>query len=154
MEESQGIYIICGRGVEKNDLYIDYSVILNVLMGIWFVPRAIRRLMNVHVRGVLHDYSASIYYRIATSMYKIDEEVEADLIFLGDSHMFYGEWENWYNQYSVLNRGIDSDTCEGVFNRIEECLIHNPKVIFMMVGINDICFSVKSEESLHFLDQT
>ena len=37
-----------------------------------------------------------------------------------------------------MNRGIGSDTSEGVLHRLEEVIARNPEKIFLMIGINDL----------------
>ena len=37
-----------------------------------------------------------------------------------------------------MNRGIGSDTVEGLYNRIGEIVSHHPQKVFIMIGINDI----------------
>lgn len=50
----------------------------------------------------------------------------------------------------ILNRGIGSDTTEGVWNRIDEIISHKPKKLFILTGANDIGRGVPKEDSLRF----
>jgi len=61
-----------------------------------------------------HNPTSSVYYRIATAIYDIDKDAVIDAVFLGDSHMFYGEWENRFKSYSILNRGIGDDIASDI----------------------------------------
>lgn len=61
-----------------------------------------------------------------------------DKIFLGDSITDHGEFQEYYPEEKVLNRGIAEDTSKGVLNRIDEVVNRNPKEVYIMIGINDI----------------
>lgn len=78
----------------------------------------------------------------------MDTEIITDVLMLGDSHMFYGEWENWFPCYNILNRGIGNDTVEGVLSRLDEALSHFPKIVFLMCGINDIAGRIAESETI------
>ena len=62
-----------------------------------------------------------------------------DVVFLGDSITWYCYWNELIDtEFSVMNRGIGSDTTFGVIHRLDEVFEHKPKFIFIMIGINDI----------------
>ena len=66
-------------------------------------------------------------------------ESDADVVFAGDSITSNCHFDELLvTDRTLLNRGIRSDTTEGLFNRLGEILGHNPEVIFIMIGINDI----------------
>ena len=41
-------------------------------------------------------------------------------------------------EYRIVNRGISGDTSSGVLDRLQEVIERRPKVVFVMVGTNDI----------------
>ena len=59
-------------------------------------------------------------------------------IFLGDSLTEAGRWEDIAPDLTVLNRGISGDISFGVIARLDEVLRHQPKKIFLMIGVNDL----------------
>ena len=61
-------------------------------------------------------------------------------IFLGDSITEFGEWSELFPNHTVLNRGIAGDGIMGVKNRLIELTRHQPVRIFLMIGINDLCY--------------
>ncbi len=67
------------------------------------------------------------------------------IIFLGDSITEFGEWSELFPSHSILNRGIAGDGIHGVLNRLSEVKRHNPNLIFLMIGVNDLCFHSPSE---------
>ncbi len=62
------------------------------------------------------------------------------IIFLGDSITEFGEWSELFPNHTVLNRGIAGDGIKGVQNRIQEVKRHQPQKVFLMIGVNDLCF--------------
>ena len=69
-----------------------------------------------------------------------------ELLFLGDSLTARGLWNEFIPEKSCLNRGIGSDTTEGVKNRIKEIISRNPQKLFLMIGINDLAKNIRSDE--------
>jgi lysophospholipase L1-like esterase len=61
-----------------------------------------------------------------------------DVIMLGDSITAGAEWNEYFDKYTVINRGIGGDTSEGVLKRIDEVIRRKPKSVFLLIGINDV----------------
>ena len=61
-----------------------------------------------------------------------------DIVMLGDSLTEWGNWHELVPEYSILNRGISGDTSSGVLDRLQEVIERRPKVVFVMIGTNDI----------------
>jgi len=85
-------------------------------------------------------------YGMRNSLFEIVPPSETDIVFLGDSITQRCEWGELLQGYSVKNRGIGSDTTLGVLNRLDSIIEMNPKMIFLMIGINDL--STDSVENL------
>jgi lysophospholipase L1-like esterase len=67
---------------------------------------------------------------------------EAAIIMLGDSITeFGGDWSELLD-IPALNRGIASDTTEGMLSRLDEVIERKPKIVVVMAGINDIRMGV------------
>jgi lysophospholipase L1-like esterase len=63
---------------------------------------------------------------------------EAAVIMLGDSITEYGgDWSELLDT-PALNRGIASDTAEGMLVRLDEVIGRRPKIVALMAGINEI----------------
>lgn len=63
------------------------------------------------------------------------------IIFLGDSQTALCEWrELMGDTLLILNRGIVGDQVDGVTNRLEEILRHQPTKILLLIGVNDLLF--------------
>lgn len=78
------------------------------------------------------------YYLQKKAIFESLDTEAPDKIFLGDSITDHGEFQEYYPEEKVLNRGIAEDTSNGVLNRIAEVVDRNPKEVYIMIGINDI----------------
>lgn len=74
-------------------------------------------------------------------------------IFLGDSITARGRFEEFFSEKQVLNRGIGSDVSEGILNRLDEIVIHEPQQVFIMAGINDLAHGAAPEEIRDNMDK-
>jgi hypothetical protein len=63
---------------------------------------------------------------------------EYDVVFLGDSITSAGRWSEAFPTINVANRGIPGDTSKGILSRLDSIIQHNPKIAYLMFGINDI----------------
>ena len=73
---------------------------------------------------------------------------DVDIVFLGDSITARFEWQEYFSDLSVSNRGIDSDVCVGAADRLDTVINQNPDKIFIMIGINDIRQQIASEDTM------
>ncbi|MED0935351.1 GDSL-type esterase/lipase family protein [Bacillus mobilis] len=64
--------------------------------------------------------------------------MQSDIVFLGDSHTDYFEWNEHFRDKTISNQGIAGDTVENILKRINYVNSVNPKKIFVMMGINDL----------------
>ena len=60
-----------------------------------------------------------------------------DVVFIGDSLTDSAEWEDIFPSYKIANRGIVSDTSDGILERLDSILSTKADKAFIMVGIND-----------------
>jgi lysophospholipase L1-like esterase len=74
-------------------------------------------------------------------------EQPSAIVFLGDSHIENGEWQELLRPDSglVLNRGITGDYCAGVLGRLDEVLRHRPRALYLLVGVNDLAYGESPE---------
>lgn len=78
------------------------------------------------------------YYLQKKAIFESLDSTGPDKIFLGDSITDNGEFQEYYPDEAVLNRGIAEDTTKGILNRIDEVVSRNPGEVYIMIGINDI----------------
>lgn len=74
------------------------------------------------------------------SQFSKSEKSKGCIVFLGDSITEYGEWSEMFPSYKIINRGIAADGISGILSRLDEVVRHEPKTIFLMIGINDLSF--------------
>lgn len=83
------------------------------------------------------------YWRERTSLFHTFGRM-ADVVMLGDSLTDGAEWQEMFPDQLIVNRGIDSDTTDGVLARLDDILGLKPKVVFVMIGINDFADTSRS----------
>lgn len=64
--------------------------------------------------------------------------VKADIVFLGDSLTFYGDFASIFPDKKVCNLGLRGDTIQGMADRVVQVKSLDPKKVFLMAGINDV----------------
>jgi lysophospholipase L1-like esterase len=78
----------------------------------------------------------SPYWRERTSFFQTFGR-RADVVMIGDSLTDGAEWREMFPGQDIVNRGIDGDTVDGVLARIDSIVSLQPRVAFVMIGIND-----------------
>ena len=73
---------------------------------------------------------------------------KADIVFFGDSLIYYGDFAPLFPDKVVCNLGLRGDTIQGMNNRVKQLKILNPKIVCVMAGINDVA----SNSSLQFVN--
>ena len=64
--------------------------------------------------------------------------VKADIVFFGDSLTYYGDFSSLFPDKVVCNLGLRGDTIQGMIDRVEQVKLLEPRMIFLMAGINDV----------------
>lgn len=78
---------------------------------------------------------------------------DADIVFVGDSRVQLAQWQDIFPHVSVANRGIGSDTLEGLMERVDTLGIRNPKLVILEMGANDILLKHPLEQTVRMADQ-
>ena len=81
------------------------------------------------------------YYATKKSVFEHSEIQQPDKVFLGDIMTDYGEFQEYFPDEVVLNRGIRNDYSKGVLNRVDEVVNRNPAEVYLMIGVNDIRYA-------------
>ena len=74
-----------------------------------------------------------------------------EIVMLGDSLTEWGNWHELVPEFRVINRGIAGDTSFGVLERLQEVIDRRPKLVFVMVGTNDLGLQVQPDTLLRNL---
>ena len=75
---------------------------------------------------------------------------KADIVFFGDSLIYYGDFASLFPNKVVCNLGLRGDTVQGLINRVEQVKKLEPKTVYLMVGINDVTTSSIVEFSSNY----
>ncbi|MBE5870340.1 MAG: hypothetical protein E7294_03645 [Lachnospiraceae bacterium] len=105
------------------------------------------------VHSVPYSYRTNAQYTQRETMFEMSPVQKADIIFVGDSITARAEWQEYYPDQVVLNRGIDSDVTEGVYNRLDTIIDKAPDELYLMIGINDIRQGIDKAITLQFYAQ-
>ncbi|MCD8300350.1 MAG: GDSL-type esterase/lipase family protein [Clostridiales bacterium] len=91
-------------------------------------------------------YTSNPEYGARLSMFELNTS-HADVVFVGDSLTERANLNEFFPDTDLLNRGINSDTTEGVLDRISEVAVHDPEKVFLMIGVNDIRMGVDADDT-------
>ena len=67
------------------------------------------------------------------------------IVMFGDSITYGGEWELLLRRSNIITDGVIGDTTSGFLKRIPNVYFFNPRICFIMGGINDIAKGVRVE---------
>ena len=84
-------------------------------------------------------------YRMRVSLFEALDS-HPDIVIRGDSLTARGEWLELLPWKSVANRGVGGDTTRGVLARLESVIEMKPKVVFILVGVNDVAKGARASE--------
>lgn len=119
------------------------SIIINILL-LGVLTLFIQKQGGInYVKSVLHipydqPYDQNPQYVGRTGLFKQLNIPENSIVFLGDSLTQRSSWNEMFNSNKIINRGIESDTTEGVLHRLDDITKAKPNKIFLMIGINDL----------------
>ena len=86
------------------------------------------------------------YYQEREALFTRFCEGPVDLCCLGDSITQKFEWQGALSGWTVANRGIGSDTTEGMLARLDSVIMLEPRAISLMAGVNDLSLGRTPEE--------
>ena len=113
------------------------SLAVNLAFALVCVSRQIRRQVpDVPSRGQAR---AALFRELAAG-----PSAHRDVVVLGDSLTERGEWWELLDR-PVANRGIAGDTVENVRARLDDIIALEPRVLFVLVGVNDLLAGASPE---------
>ncbi len=77
-------------------------------------------------------------YDYEIGFYKIYKKKQADVVMLGNSITHGVNWNELLDRGDIADRGIPADNLDGMLARLNYVTDLNPKIVFIMAGINDI----------------
>lgn len=106
------------------------SLAVNAAFAAVYVSRHL--VAPAHGRAPRELARAALFRELATGA-----AAERDVVVLGDSLTERGEWSELLEQ-PVANRGISGDTVADVWSRLDDIVALEPRVVFVLVGVNDL----------------
>ncbi len=89
------------------------------------------------------------YYRNRLLYFKEAGRAEYKVVMAGDSITEGVSWQDMLDSLAVINMGIGGDTVEGVLGRIDEICSKKPRIVFLMIGVNDLKEGASVETTFH-----
>lgn len=100
------------------------------------------------VKDIVFNQVISVRKKQKESMFRATPISKGAIVFVGNSITEGGNWDELFPDKVILNRGIGGDVTEGVLNRLDEIIRHQPSKIFICIGTNDIAKGLTQEEIL------
>lgn len=85
------------------------------------------------------------HYRKRLEIFRQNPIGGAKIVFIGDSMIEGGKWDEYFSNSSIVNRGIVGDNTEGISNRFDEVVHAKPTKLFLSGGVNDISQNVDTK---------
>jgi lysophospholipase L1-like esterase len=83
-------------------------------------------------------YKANPNYPLQNDLFDLYKTRQADIVMFGNSLTHGVAWNELLGRSNVVERGITSDILWGYESRINSIIKMNPKIVFIMGGLNDI----------------
>ena len=120
--------------------YINY---LFIIISFNFFGQEIKTLNHLYPNQDLvikyHDDWGEKHYKKRINDFKNKPLNFGDIIFLGNSITEGGKnWSERLDYPNISNRGISGDVTDGVLARLDEIIYFKPKMVFILIGINDL----------------
>ncbi len=84
-------------------------------------------------------------YGQRASLFDVLPVDSTNIVFLGNSLIHGGEWQELLNNPKIVNRGINGDTADGIDERLGSILRGKPAKIFLITGANDISHNLTAD---------
>jgi len=121
-----------------------FLIIINICIFVF----SIYILSKSNLISYFRPSTASSYSTEKKTLFDNLPQSENAIYFLGDSLTDGCEWSELFSNLKIKNRGINSDTTEGILNRLNQITKTKPKKIFIMVGINDLLSNIETNKIL------
>ena len=112
---------------------IGQAIIVNILIFAFAIT-----VLSGNIFGVLDAIFVQPSYERWTSQWDLFDIQPEHTVFLGDSLIEYGAWEELFPDEKIVNRGIVGDRTTGVLARLDQIATGQPARVFLMIGTNDL----------------
>ena len=128
--------------MQRQNLLVKILVLTNMVSLIFLTIVSFRYQVPQKVLnklGIIKFQISRIYPGYGTNnIVSLTHEREGfDVVMIGDSITYGGDWNSLLNNKNIANLGINGDSTDGVLNRINDVFLLKPTICFIMIGIND-----------------
>lgn len=124
------------------NLLLLLSVLFLLLRGDYF------SILTSSMKQTDYDYQSNACYTQRDTQFEMLPKNHVDVVFAGDSITQRFEWQEYFPDLKVANRGIDSDVSLGLLNRVDHITQLSPSKVFLMIGINDLKHNIPNETTI------
>jgi lysophospholipase L1-like esterase len=111
---------------------------LSIALNVFFLIRAFRQEQNSSSRTQNLSEKPISHFLVRDKIFKILPNDADEIIMMGTSLTQNMEWNEFFRDLHIKNRGINGETTQGVIERLDEVIESHPKKIFLEIGINDL----------------
>lgn len=80
---------------------------------------------------------------------KNDENANETIIFLGDSLTHKYKLDEFFEEYPIINSGINGNTTKDIIENLENrVFVYKPTKIILLIGINDMKMKIPKQETI------
>lgn len=118
------------------------SLVVNIVLvalALFFTGKRWRFRHQLHVAHEQYTYKDNPEYWEQLNLQDAYNR-QANIVLLGDSHIYKAQWEDLLNRTDVAARGIGNDLTAGYVARIDQVLKAHPKIVFIEGGANDLYY--------------
>ncbi|ALJ04475.1 hypothetical protein APS56_04670 [Pseudalgibacter alginicilyticus] len=125
----------------KNLIIITLLFVLGfVLIREKYVSRIFDRLTR---EKYIHTYDKNINFKRELELYE-NYKKKGKVVMLGNSITYQCRWNELLQRHDIINQGIGADVTDGFLQRMKYVYKTEPKVCFIMGGINDLFGNISS----------
>lgn len=128
------VYLILFFGLFIGSLFFSYGVYVGVYQ---IFPYNYLLSLKQTVVNSNHGFIEVSRESVRNDQFKLLKH-KSNIVFVGDSITEQAIFNELLSNYKVANRGIGGDSVSDIFLRINSITSLDPKVVFIMAGINDI----------------
>ena len=141
----------------KSKTFIVILIVTNILTaGFFILGKKETKVPGIVLAGTEqqskpgYPYMDNPQYIEKMSLYTVYGK-KGKIVMLGNSITERVEWTELLNRSDVINRGIGSDITEGFLSRMNYIYSVDPKVCYIMGGVNDIARNISQETTVQNL---
>jgi lysophospholipase L1-like esterase len=128
--------------MHRKNFWTKVLVLTNLISLIFLVIVSLRYQVPQKVLnklGLIHFQFSRTFpgYNINNIISLAYERENFDVVMLGDSITNLVNWNELLDNKKIANLGIGGDSTEGVLHRLDDVYLLEPKMCFIMIGIND-----------------